>query len=171
MRPVQAPFGIPAETALIRPSDSAALPGLLDLLDSLPGLVSDALAADPSAAENQPAASQAALLAAIDTLRPNGGKVHMFVTSLPNAGVHRLVPRHRGNTGDTLNSALAAKQDLLAPAGTEWKAAALVAAEASVCIDFAFLTQVCRPPLPGLVYSEVAVSCGSGSSAVSVWPM
>lgn len=143
---MQAPFGIPAETVLVRPSDEACLERLLQLLDTLPELVADGLAADPSAGDNQPAASQAALLAAVDTLRPNGGKVHMFVTSLPNAGVHRLVPRHRGGAGETINTALAAKQDVLASTGTEWKAAALVAAEASVCVDFSFLTQVRLPP-------------------------
>ena len=141
---MQTPFGIPAATALVAPSDPDSLSGLLELLDSLPGLLSENLAAtgDPGSVDNQPAASQAALLAAVDTMRPNGGKVHMFVTSLPNAGVHRLVPRYRGGSGDTLNSTLAAKQEILAATGTEWKAAAIVAAEASVCVDFAFLTQV-----------------------------
>jgi hypothetical protein len=95
-----------------------------------------------------PCASQAALLASVDLLRSNGGKVHFFASELPNEGIHRLTARWRGDHGArsdataSLNAEVSMKQDILTAPDKRWTAAALEAAELSICVDLIFMTQV-----------------------------
>lgn len=131
---------MPPLCTLVNPADPDELAAVTALLDSIPSMFADSLG-NPTA-DAEPAASQAALMAAVDLAKPNGGKVHMFVSSLPNTGNNRLLPRFRGNYGDTGEASLNAKQDLIAPVDQKWTAAAVAAAEAFVCVDFVFLTQV-----------------------------
>lgn len=140
---MQDPYAVPPPSVLVNPADADELSAITALLDSIPSMFADCLsntASSPSDAE--PAASQAALVAAVNMAKPNGGKVHMFVSSLPNAGVNRLLPRFRGNYGDSGEASLNAKQDLIAPVDQKWSSAADTAAELFVCVDFVFLTQV-----------------------------
>lgn len=142
---MQDPYAVPPPSALVNPADPDELAAVTALLDSIPSMFADCLSNTASSpADSEPAASQAALMAAVDLARPNGGKVHMFVSSLPNTGVNRLLPRFRGNYGDTGEASLSAKQDLIAPVDQKWTAAAVSAAESFVCVDFVFLTQVSR---------------------------
>ena len=131
---VQEPYAVPPPSAFVNPADPEGLSAVTALLDSIPSMFADCLSATVS--EGEPAASQAALISAVDLAKPNGGKVHMFVSSLPNAGVHRLLPRYRGTHGDTGEGSISTKQDLIAPVDQKWTAAAVSAAEAFVCVDF-----------------------------------
>jgi hypothetical protein len=100
-----------------------------------------------------PCASQAALIAAVDLIHSNGGKVHLFTTDLPNTGVHKLLARHHDAAAPPpppatpgrdcpIDPQLAAKQDVLTVPDLRWRSAASLAAEASVCVDIMLLTQV-----------------------------
>jgi hypothetical protein len=145
----QEPHAIPPESVLAHPSQPQSLAALNALLDTIPSLFSEALSsdADPSPALGEPSASQAALLAAVDLARSNGGKIHLFVSSLPNVGVHRLKPRHKGGSPEGGAAALVAKQEVLGAVEARWKGAAVMAAEAQICVDISFLTQVLECPL------------------------
>jgi hypothetical protein len=146
---------VPPPATFVNPSDADQLAAVTALLDSIPSMFADCLSnTNSSPSDAEPAASQAALMAAVDLAKPNGGKVHMFVSSLPNTGVHRLLPRFRGNYGDTGEASLSAKQDLIAPVNQKWTAAVVTAAEAFVCVDFVFLTQVRYPLLQFLCVVE-----------------
>lgn len=77
----------------------------------------------------------AALEAAIDLLKPYGGKVHAFVASLPSLGSHALKPRDAGNLGEKDKLAYLLSQD------ATLKSLATTAADHNICVDICVLAQ------------------------------
>jgi hypothetical protein len=75
---LQAPFAPPPQECLAAPSDAAKRAALTSLLDKLPSILSDpqAAAQDSNSYAVSACASQAALLAAVDLIHSNGGKVN-----------------------------------------------------------------------------------------------
>ncbi|KAL0036794.1 hypothetical protein WJX79_010207 [Trebouxia sp. C0005] len=114
------------------------------LLESIPKMFSQTQHAD--------ACVGAAVQASIDTLKEGlGGKLHVFMSSLPKLGLHGLTPRHAGPATDNQQ-----KQMVLLPAHKGYQQMAEDAAEHQVSIDLfvvtrsqsvelASLAQLCEP--------------------------
>ncbi|KXZ55308.1 hypothetical protein GPECTOR_3g442 [Gonium pectorale] len=100
---------------------------LVELLESLP-----AMWAANRTNEN---CAGAAIEAAIDLLKPYGGKVHAFVASLPSVGVHSLKPREASGLGEKDKLAYLMSQD------NTLRSLATTAADHMVCVDLLVLGQ------------------------------
>jgi hypothetical protein len=115
-----------------------------------------------------PCASQAALLATIDLLRSNGGKIHLFASELPNEGIHRLTARWRGHRGARSDSAAALdaevsmKQEILTAPDKRWTAAAVEACELAICVDIILMTQVCCAAATFHAFPVFVAMCAKG---------
>lgn len=104
---------------------------LVDLLHSLPSMLG---AANPG----PESCGAAAVEAAVELLKPTGGKVHALLAGLPNSGVRALKIRDAGAPSATGDKD---KQDKLLPADTSYYAVATAAADHQVCVDVFLLSQ------------------------------
>lgn len=96
------------------------------LLSALPSMFSQSLNGDCCAG--------AALFAAVEALKPTGGKLHLFQSSTCNVGKGKLASREaEGRGGDTMKTLL--------PQDPSYKELAREAAEYQVCIDIFLLVQ------------------------------
>eukprot|EP00198_Chlamydomonas_reinhardtii_P000301 XP_001689636.1 COP-II coat subunit [Chlamydomonas reinhardtii] len=77
----------------------------------------------------------AAIEAAIDLLKPGGGKVHAFVASLPAVGVHALKPREATGLGEKDKLSYLVSQD------NTLRSLATTAADHMICVDLSVLGQ------------------------------
>ncbi|GIL50904.1 hypothetical protein Vafri_6870 [Volvox africanus] len=100
---------------------------LKELLEALPGMWSSNRSNDNCAG--------AAIEAAIDLLKPYGGKVHAFIASLPSVGVHALKPREAAGLGEKDKLAYLTSQD------NTLRSLAATAADHMICIDLVVLGQ------------------------------
>lgn len=107
---------------------SEAREQLAELLSSIPGMF--------AAAQGPECCSTAAIEACVELLKPTGGKVHAFVTGLPNAGSRALKMRDG-------NATLAEKEKQmgLLPQDNTYLTLAAQAADFNVCIDLFMLSQ------------------------------
>jgi len=99
--------------------------GLVDnLLTALPSMFNQSL--------NAGCCAGAALVAAVEALKPTGGKLHLFQSSMSSVGKGKLVNREtEGRSGDSMKALL--------PKDPSYKELAREAAEYQVCIDMYLL--------------------------------
>ncbi|GFR39599.1 hypothetical protein Agub_g59 [Astrephomene gubernaculifera] len=100
---------------------------LKELLEGLPGMWANNRVNDNCAG--------AAIEAAIDLLKPYGGKVHAFVASLPSVGVHALKQRDAANIGEKDKLTYLTSQD------NTLRSLAATAADHNVAVDLVVLSQ------------------------------
>eukprot|EP00775_Hariotina_reticulata_P004086 gene4086-4333_t len=121
---------------------------LAELLSSIPNMFATAAGAESCGA--------AAIEAAVELLKPSGGKVHAFLSSLPSTGTKALRMRDgNANIGDK------EKQQGLLPQDNTYLTLAMQAADYNVCIDVSLLVQT---------YTDVAtLSCLTHTTCGSLY--
>jgi len=118
---------------------------LQDLLKSIPNMFN---VAAPRAAD---ACAGAAVEAAIAVLKPTGGKVHAFLSTLPSVGLHMLKARDAVGVGEKDKLAFLLSQD------NTLKSLAASAADYQVAVDIAFLN---NSHIDVASWSDLAASTG-----------
>jgi protein transport protein SEC24 len=169
------PLAAPSQLAPVQ----AAKAELRDLLQALPGMA----AASAAAAQGTPAAAlscgAAAIEAAIELLKPTGGKVHAFLAGPTTAGARAVRAGGQQQGGGTANGGSAsgggkggAGGDGLPSPDASWQALASDAAEFNVCVDVFLLAQshcdaanlsALAQTTGGQLYSYFPFSAGDGA--------
>jgi protein transport protein SEC24 len=138
------PLAAPAQLAPVQ----AAKAELRDLLQALPGMAASAAAGAAGTPAAALSCGGAAIEAAVELLKPTGGKVHAFLAGPPTCGAravrggghhqqHHASPANGGSGGGKGGGDGAG---LPAP-DASWQALAADAAEFNVCVDVFLLAQ------------------------------
>lgn len=103
---------------------------LSSLLESIPNMF--------AASRIMESCALAAIEAAVEVLKPTGGKIHTFLSSLATVGSHALKPRDFNLTGERAEKE---KLQILCSQDSTIKNLAVTAAEHQICVDLSILAQ------------------------------
>jgi protein transport protein SEC24 len=169
------PLAAPSQLAPVQ----AAKAELRDLLQALPAMAQEAASQGAGTAASALSCGAAAIEAAVELLKPTGGKVHAFLAGPPTSGARAMrlggaggvgAVNGGGGGGGSAGGGGGAGDKAggagLAPPDGAWQALAADAAEFNVCVDVFLLAQSAACGLPDLT----ALCQTTGGSLYSYFP-